>query len=224
MLEFIQFLFSDWIQTIGVITGIGAVAFLAFNKAKLGWGFGIINAVLFTVLMFQYGLYADVLLNVYYLFTGILGLIVWMGLFKRKEKKDPAKITHLTKRSWLRWIGTWIVGTVVLGSILAAFTNAGAGVAYVDSFTTVGSLVAQFLLARKIFENWYLWIAVDIIDIGLYMYKDLPMVAGMTVIYMAFCLAAFWKWKKVERQENDGVWREYDAQDHTEHVHVPDQS
>lgn len=200
MLDFIQFLFSDWIQTIGVITGAGAVLFLALNKAKIGWTLGVINAGFFTVLMFQYMLYADVILNVYYLFTSAFGLVYWLGWMSRREKKEPAKITHMGWKAWLKWGAVWIAVTAVMGHLLDTYTPTD--VAYIDSFTTVGSLIAQFLLARKIFENWYIWIFVDIIDIGLYLFKGLPMVAGMTVIYMIFCIIGVVKWRKDEKKES----------------------
>jgi nicotinamide mononucleotide transporter len=199
LLEFVQFLFSDWIQTIGVITGAGAVLFLALNKAKIGWTLGVINAAFFTVLMFQYMLYADVILNVYYLFTSAFGLVYWLGWMTRKEKKEPAKISHLNVKTALVWGAVWLAGTAAMGYALDTLTETD--VAYVDSFTTVGSLIAQFLLARKIFENWYIWVFVDVIDIGLYLYKDLPMVAGMTVIYMVFCALGILKWKRDEKAE-----------------------
>src|SRR5690606_42074265 len=114
MLEFIQFLFSDWIQTIGVITGAGAVLFLALNQAKIGWTLGVINAVFFTVLMFQYMLYADVILNVYYLFTSAFGLVYWLGWMTKKEKKEPAKISHMNWKSWLMWGAIWITATAIM--------------------------------------------------------------------------------------------------------------
>lgn len=201
MLEFIQFLFSDWIQTIGVVTGAGAVLFLALNKGRIGWTLGIINAAFFTVLMFRYMLYADVILNVYYLFTSAFGLVYWLGWMTKKEKKEPAKITHLTWKTFSYVVLVWLAGTAIMGWSLDTFTNTD--VAYIDSFTTVGSLIGQFLLAKKIFENWWIWIFVDVIDIGLYMFKDLPMVAGMTVIYMIFCVIGIIDWRKVEKKERD---------------------
>src|SRR5690606_13688553 len=93
----------------------------------------------------------------------------------------------------------WVAGAAIMGFILD--TTTPTDVAYIDSFTTVGSLIAQFLLARKIFENWYIWIFVDVIDIGLYLFKGLPMVAGMTVIYMIFCVIGVMKWRKDEKKE-----------------------
>lgn len=203
MLDFIQFLFSDWIQTIGVITGAGAVLFLALNKAKIGWTLGVINAAFFTVLMFQYMLYADVILNVYYLFTSAFGLVYWLGWMKRRgdRKKAPAQITRMSGKSWLIYGTIWIIGSAVMGFVLD--TTTGTDVAYIDSFTTVGSLIAQFLLARKVFENWYIWIFVDVIDIGLYIYKDLHMVAGMTVVYMVFCILGILKWRRDEKKERE---------------------
>ncbi len=236
MLDFItetyQWLFPDWITLVGVLTGASSVLFLALNKGKLGWTFGVINAGFFLVLMFQYRLYADVLLNAYYLITSGLGLFFWLrGGKKRKVTATgnlnqdgsgnlrfdqstvaaPLKITRMDgwqansdiTRSWMFWVFAWVVGTGILGTALGAFTNAGWTVAYIDSFTTVGSLIAQWLLAKKIYENWYIWIAVDVIDIGLYMYKVLPAVAIMTVVYMIFCVIGLRKWRRDEKIEQN---------------------
>ena len=196
MLTVFDWLVTNWIQVFGVLTGGLAVLFLALNKPVLGWSFGIINAVFFIVLMTQYHLYADTTLNVYYFITSSLGLYWWL---RGGKNKTPLKITHLTGKGWLFWIGVTLVGTAIMGFILSSYT--AAEIPYLDSLTTVMSFVGQFLLARKIFDNWYIWIAADVIDIGIYVNKGLPLVAVLTAVYMAFCVIALFKWRQVEKEE-----------------------
>lgn len=199
MVDIINWLSANWIELFGVLTGAGAVFFLARNNGLVGWSLGVINAVFFTVLFFDVNLFADLTLNVYYFVTSALGLYWWKfgGRGERKERK----ISHLDVPGWLKWVAVWIVGTFIMGYVLNTYT--AADIAYLDSFTTVGSLIGQFLLARKVFENWYIWIFVDVIDIFLYGYKGLWMVVGLTAVYMALCVMALGKWRAVEQGEQD---------------------
>lgn len=206
MLDFLYtWLFGDWIQFIGFLTGAGAVFFLARNNGPIGWTLGVINAVFFTIMFFGELLFADFLLNLYYFATSAAGLVYWLKLERDKrkgieirKKKDPT-ISHLNRLGWFRWVIVWIVATLVMGFLLDNYTNAD--IAYLDSFTTVGSLIGQYLLVKKIFENWYIWIFVDIIDIGIYSYKGLYPVVTLTVIYMVLCIMGLYVWRRHERGE-----------------------
>lgn len=196
-MSFINWIITNWIMVVGVLTGGGSVLFLALNRAKIGWLLGIINAVFFVILMAKYHLYADVTLNTYYFFTSAAGLFWWL---KGGKAKTPLKIQRLSKRGWI-YVGiAAIIGTLTMGWALATFT--AASIPYIDTFTTVLSFIGQFLLARKFFENWYIWIAADVIDIGIYMFKGLPLVAALTVVYIVLCVAGIIKWRKIEREEN----------------------
>src|SRR5574338_87743 len=196
-----DWLLANWIELFGVLTGIRAVFYLARNRATFGWGFGIINAIFFMVLMFQAHVYADLTLNAYYLVTGDYGYYVWRAGAKAKttEVRLPKPITHLNWKGWLLTAAVIAVGTLLFGTFLSNMTDASFPM--IDSLTTVMSFVGQFLLARKIFDNWYIWIAADVIDIVLYFVKDLFLVSGMTGIFMVICVMGIIKWRHVERKE-----------------------
>lgn len=196
MVEALNWLSANWVELFGVLTGAGAVFFLARDKGVVGWILGIINSVFFLVLFFGANLYADVTLNGYYFITCLLGLFWWL---RGGKNNKPLPISHLDLPGWVKWGGIWIVGTLVMGFVLDTYT--AADIAYLDSFTTVGSLIGQYLLARKVFDNWYIWIFVDVLDIFIYGYKGLYMVVGLTVLYMALCVMGLHHWKKVERGE-----------------------
>ncbi len=199
----LNWLSAHWLELFGVLTGIGSVLFLAKNKAVLGWGFAIVNAVFFIVLMLQAHLYADFTLNVYYLVTSIWGFYIWK--FGRKapvyegEVRLPKKITHLTWKGWVLTIAIVVVGTLLFGTFLRDMTDASFPM--IDSMTTVMSFVGQFLLARKVFDNWYIWIAADVVDIGLYFVKGLFLVSAMTGIFMVLCVMGIVIWRRVEAKE-----------------------
>ena len=86
-----------------------------------------------------------------------------------------------------------IIFTYILGSVLKYTT---ASYPYIDSFCTACSLVAQVLLARKVLENWLIWIFVDVIYVGVYIFKALDLTAIMYAIYVAIALMGYLDWKK----------------------------
>lgn len=194
-----DWLLSNWIELFGVITGIGSVFFLARNKAALGWTFGILNSGLFIVLMFNAQLFADVTLNGYYFVTCIYGFFIWKYGRKTKDGLAPKPITRLGVKGYVVLAAIVLVGTYLFGTFLTNMTIAD--YAYVDSFTTMLSFVGQYLLARKVMDNWYVWITADVVDIPLYIAKDLFMVAGMTGIFMVLCIMGIIHWRKVEHEE-----------------------
>jgi nicotinamide mononucleotide transporter len=86
-----------------------------------------------------------------------------------------------------------ILFTVFLGSVLK-YTPAS--YPYLDSFCTACSLVAQIFLARKILENWLIWIFVDVIYVGVYIFKHLDLTAVMYAIYVAIATIGYIDWKR----------------------------
>jgi nicotinamide mononucleotide transporter len=67
---------------------------------------------------------------------------------------------------------------------------------YWDAFTTAASIIATWMLARKIIEQWLVWILVDMISMGLYLYKGLYLTAGLFLIYTVLAFVGYWQWKK----------------------------
>jgi nicotinamide mononucleotide transporter len=84
--------------------------------------------------------------------------------------------------------GAVVVFTFILGTLLKYTT---ASYPYIDSFCTACSLVAQVFLARKVLENWLIWIFVDIIYVGVYLFKDLHLTAVMYAIYVGIALMGY---------------------------------
>ena len=87
-----------------------------------------------------------------------------------------------------------LIGTLLLGYSVSRFTDAE--LPFFDAFTTSGSLVAQYLLAKKYLENWILWIIVDIVAIPVYIYKELYYVAFLFLVFLVICSWGYLEWKK----------------------------
>lgn len=192
----VNWIIENWIQVVGVLTGAGAVFFLARNNGPVGWTLGVINAVFFIVLFTTEKLYGDVLLNSYYFITSAVGLYYWKFGGRNKTER---KISHLDVKGYALSIGAALAAMLSIGYLFDNYTDAH--YAYTDMFIVGMSFVGQFLLAKKIFENWYFWIVADIVAIYLYTAKDLYLVTAMTAVYLVFCVMGVFKWRKVETEE-----------------------
>ncbi len=187
---------TDWLksqsllETSGVITGIICV-YLAAKNNIWGWPVAIISVILYIFIFLEAKLYADTGLQVYFLIMNIYGWYFW----SRKpvnEKKVP--VTSISKIEILLSLAAVIVFTLGLGFLLRQETDAS--FPFIDSFCTACSLVAQIFLARKVMENWLIWIFVDIIYVGVYLAKDLNLTAGMYALYIYIAAAGYLDWRK----------------------------
>jgi len=147
-------------------------------------------------------LYADMGLQVYFLGTNIYGWYFW-SRNAGTEIKTPVKV--ITNRQLFSSILIIAVGTPALGFTLIQLAPIlqyqPASYPYLDSFCTACSLVAQVYLTRKILENWLIWIFVDIIYVGVYIFKGLDATAFMYGIYVPIALLGYIDWRKEYKKQ-----------------------
>jgi nicotinamide mononucleotide transporter len=177
------------LEIIGVITGLLCV-YLAAKNNIWNWPIAVISVGIYIFIFFDAHLYADMGLQWYFMATNFYGWYYW----SRKpatEKKSPVLI--ITKKEVTFSVIAVAIFTFILGSVLK-YTPAS--YPYVDSFCTACSLVAQYFLARKVLENWLIWIFVDIIYVGVYIYKHLDLTAIMYFVYIGIALLGYIDWKK----------------------------
>jgi nicotinamide mononucleotide transporter len=177
------------LEVIGVITGLLCVYLAAVNNIW-NWPIAIISVGIYIFIFFDTRLYADMGLQVYFMGMNIYGWYYWSRI-PPDEKKAPVLL--ITKREVVLSIIAVIVFTFILGTVLK-YTPAS--YPYIDSFCTACSLVAQVFLARKVLENWLIWIFVDIIYVGVYIFKGLHLTAIMYAIYVGIALLGYIDWRK----------------------------
>jgi nicotinamide mononucleotide transporter len=184
------------LQLVATITGILCV-YLQTREKILAWPFGIISVSISAYIFLQSGLYSDVILHMVYVVLNIYGW--WNWHTSRRSDTSLAPILLLTKQAWFIWAITIVIGTGVLGVLMGHYTNAS--VPYFDAFTTVGSLVAQYLLAKKILQNWILWILVDVVAINVYIYKEIYIIAFLFLVYLMLSTKGYFDWKKQHKRQ-----------------------
>ena len=189
---------QTWLEVIGVITGLLCV-YLAAKNNIWNWPFAIVSVTIYIFIFFEARLFADMGLQFYFFVVNIYGWYYW----SRKpvtESKTP--VTRITRKEILLAVPAVLIFTFILGSLLKYTT---ASYPYIDSFCTACSLVAQVFLARKVVENWLIWIFVDIIYVGVYLFKDLQLTALMYAIYVIIAIMGYMDWKKEARTQKEAL-------------------
>jgi nicotinamide mononucleotide transporter len=142
------------------------------------------------VLYLTNGVYADAAMQLYYVAAGIYGLIVW----KSKSKKREGRIQY-TPNGWiLNLVVLYAFFHAELYLFLVEFTDSS--VPFFDSMSTALSIVAMWMLSRKLVEQWLVWLVVDMISVGLYLYKGIPITAMLYTLYCALAVAGYMRWRK----------------------------
>jgi len=195
-----NFLQEHWLDITTTVLGL-AYILLELKASVWMWVVGFVMQVLGIVLYYQKGLYADCGMEFYYLGMTIYGFIVWLHP-RHKESSHRVQerpITHF-KRSQIL---PWLLGTAALWMlifwILTSYTDSTVPLA--DSFTTALSIVGMWALAHKYLEQWFIWIAVDIVTCCLYFYKDIPFKAGLYALYVVIAVFGYFNWKKKAKSQ-----------------------
>lgn len=186
---------QSWQEVIGVATGLLCVYLAAINNIW-NWPFAIIGVGIYIFIFFEAHLYADMGLQFYFMAMNIYG---WYHWSHKSAAAKRAPVVFMSKREVFIAIVAVTLFTCILGSVLKYTT---ASFPYLDSFCTACSLVAQYLLARKVLQNWLIWIFVDVIYVGIYIFKDLHLTAIMYAIYVAIALLGYLDWKKEYKRQS----------------------
>jgi nicotinamide mononucleotide transporter len=175
-----------------------AAVYLARKNHVLTWPVGIIACALFAVLFYEVKLYADVVLQGFFIVTGAIGL--WNWKFGSPEKTD-LPITRSQRKTLVLQFVLSAVLTGLYGSFLHLHTDAS--FPFVDSVVLMFSVWGQLLMMARKVENWLVWIIVNVIAVPLYASKNLYLTSA---VYFGFLLIAIWGWF---------TWRKMMVRDHS---------
>lgn len=198
---FFTWVWGNKIELIGAILGLLYI-FFSIRQHILTWATGLLTSVLYTVVFFQSGFYADMGLQVYYVFISIYGWYFWL---KGEKKTDQAgeqqvPVTKTKKRVLVKSGIVTLLIFLLLIFILKRFTDSTVPV--MDSLTTALSITATWMLARKYIEHWLIWIFVDFFSAGLYIYKNLWPTVVLFIVYAVMAIIGYIEWKKdLEKSE-----------------------
>ncbi|MBN2636680.1 MAG: nicotinamide mononucleotide transporter [Prolixibacteraceae bacterium] len=188
----LTWLLSNKIELLGAVLGLFYI-FFSIRQHLLTWPIGLLTSIFYIIIFFQSGFYADMGLQVYYVVISIYGWYFWLkGKRTEENKKIPVKTVR--KVLWLKISGITFLIFLIILFILKNYTNSTVPV--MDSLTTAFSISATWMLARKYIEHWIIWIFVDIVSAGLYLYKDLWPTVILFSVYTAMAFLGYIEWKK----------------------------
>ncbi|RZK82430.1 MAG: nicotinamide riboside transporter PnuC [Pedobacter sp.] len=192
------FLQTTLLEWFGVITGILCV-WLAAKNIIYNWPFAIVSVIIYIFIFFDSKLYADMGLQFYFLAMNFYGWYYWSKNKNNEEAARPVSLITI-KEVGLSILGV-IVFTLIIGFLLKS--NTDASFPFIDSFCTACSIIAQVFLARKVLQNWLIWIFVDIIYVGVYISKDLYATAIMYGLYIYIASMGYLEWRNTYREQKD---------------------
>ena len=177
------------LQIVGFTLGL-LYLWLEYRANIYLWLVGLVMPVVHGTLYFQTGLYADFGMNVYYFLASVYGWLVWRTAPKTEK---GGGISRTPARRWPMIAAAYAAIHLFIYWVLVTFTNST--VPFWDAMTTAGSIVAMWMLSRKYVEQWLVWLAVDLVTVGLYLYKGIPLTAGLYALYSALAVAGYLRWK-----------------------------
>jgi len=187
-----EWLSGNYIEVLGAILGILYI-FLSIRQNILTWPTGLLTSVLYIYVFFQAKFYADMVLQFYYVFISIYGWYYWIK-GGQKVKKKEAPVTRINRNTFFMLIPATMIIYIIILYILTHYTDSP--VPFMDSLTTALSIVATWMLARKIIEHWLIWIFVDAVSTGLYIYKELWATSVLFTVYTVMAVIGYLEWKK----------------------------
>lgn len=179
---------SLW-EWLAVGAGVMYVILISYKNIA-AWFFAIVSSFIYIYLCYNSQLYLETGLQFFYLAMGIYGWIVW----SKKNTKGINTIIQWSKQKHILNIAISSIITGLLGFLFDKFTNQANP--YTDSFTTVFSLTATFMVTKKVLENWIYWIIIDAVSIYLFASRGLYMTAVLFLLFTFIAIFGFLQWRK----------------------------
>lgn len=182
---------TSMLEWIAVLAGIGYI-FFAVIERPVAWPLGIISSALYIKLNIDFKYYTDAILQLYYCGIGCYGWLLWSR--SSRNHSEIITIRRTSKKQWIALISIGSVGSTILGFLSDYFTDSPRP--WMDATLTAFSFIATWMTARKLYENWLIWIIVDLAYIVLYWLRPSPFTAILFLIYTLVAVLGLFRWRK----------------------------
>jgi nicotinamide mononucleotide transporter len=184
-------------EAVSVVFGVISV-WLTARENVWCWPTGLVNVGLAIVVFAQARLYADMGLQVVYVAACLYG---WWAWLHGGQDHGELKVSRVPL-----WLGAGLAAAGILfaaglGKLLQEYTNAA--LPFLDSTLTSFSLVAQWMLTRKWIENWVVWLAVDVVYVGMFVFKGLYLMAGLYGVFLGLAVMGLHAWGRSLRKQRE---------------------
>ena len=184
-----NFLTENWFEIVAALLAI-AYLLLAMRQDARCWIAWIISSLMYLFVMYSAGLYMEAGLQIFYLLMGFYGLYQWQYKLANNE---ALKIKVWPITTHMMCLATLFLLVLTSGYILSNNTDAASP--YIDAFTTWGAIIASYMVAKKILENWIYWFVVDFVSVFLFVSRELYPTALLFCLYLVLVIFGYRSWK-----------------------------
>ena len=170
---------------------------LAVRQNILCWPAGIISSVLYFFIMKSAGLYMEAFLQIFYVFMGFYGWLQW-----KKVTNNSFVVNTWSGLKHFYAISFVLILSFSSGLFMHSLTDAA--LPFIDAFVTWGAIIATYMVAKKLIENWIYWFVIDSISILLFISRGLIPTAFLFGIYIVIIFFGYKSWKKI-LEKNNGI-------------------
>lgn len=180
----------SWLETMAVITSFLAI-WLTARRQLLCWPINLVACALYFKLFLDVRLYADMVLQAVF---GIAIVYGWFAWARGKDDSGDVVVMPLKPIGAAMGLVAGAVGAVAIGWFTSHFTDAA--LPWMDAALTSFSLVAQVWTARRHAASWLLWIAVDLLYVGMFVFKGLSLTAGLYAAMIGLAVLGYVRWSR----------------------------
>jgi nicotinamide mononucleotide transporter len=203
----IDWLANNWVELAGTLFAF-LYLYLSVRENIWLWVTGFVSSFFFLIVFFNERLYADMGLQGYYLVISVYGWRAWK-YGRKKTGRPKMPVSNVTGSLALKLgIAFILIYIIVAASLLELPERIGISASelpYWDAFTTTGGVVATWMLARKKIEHWLVWVIVDLVSCGMYIYKGLDVTVVLYFIYTVVAVVGYREWLQQLRTRDKNV-------------------
>jgi nicotinamide mononucleotide transporter len=190
-----NYLAANWLEIAGFLATLVGI-WLTTRRLLICWPVVLAADVLYLVVFYRARLFSDALLQIFFVVFTLYG---WWHWWRGVREVGEVRVVPLSVRGWFAGLAAGAVGAVLLGWLMV---RAGAALPHLDAALTSYSLVASWWQARKHTANWWLWIAVNLVYIGEYLYKDLLPTAVLYLLLVILAVMGLVDWRRAPAATN----------------------
>ena len=182
------------IEWIAVACGLTNVV-LIIRRSIWNYPFGFVMVAFYFFIFWEYKLYSDAFLQVYFFVIQFYGLWIWLH---GRASDGRVKVAPLSRQTFVNYLAITAIAWIAISWLMGTYTDAAAP--KWDAAVAAFSVAAQFLMSRRHLESWLLWIVVDILAIGLFYTRDLVPTAALYVFFLILAVTGYSQWRSAEKE------------------------
>ncbi len=184
-----NYLAANWLEIAGFVTTVLGI-WLTTRRLLICWPVVLVADVIYLVVFYRARLFSDALLQIFFVAFTLYG---WWHWWRGVREEGEVRVVPLGVAGWLAGLAAGALGALLLGWLMV---RVGAALPHLDAALTSYSLVASWWQARKHTANWWLWIAVNLVYSGEYIYKDLWVTAVLYLLLMGLAVLGLRDWRR----------------------------